>query len=201
MYPGIQEKASNEIIYDVDVISKLKYVDCVLNETMSMFPVVSQLGRVASKNIKLKHHTIPKGSIIVLYINKIHCNRLLWGEDADKFDPDRFHSLHGNSTRPPYAHIPFSGGRGETYYSTSLLFQITYILYIGFILIQLPFFIFIIRNCIGHRYVMIFMKIQMCHLLTHFKLTTDVKMTDIRLKYEVMNRFVDGYKVQLQHRK
>lgn len=200
MHQDIQENAYNEIVsecttdasyFDLDAISKLKYLDCILNETMRLYPVISVIGRTAATDIKLKYHTIPKDSMILVYTNKIHYDPLIWGPDVNQFNPNRFRDEYC-ADRHPYAHLPFSSGpRYEL--NRFFLFEMNWIL---------SYFDAdsIFRNCVGYRYAMISMKIQMCYLLTHFKFTTNVKMSDIRVKYEVMNKFVGGYMLRLQHR-
>lgn len=57
------------------------------------------------------------------------------------------------------------------------------------------------RICLGNRYAMVSMKIQMCHLLTHFKFTTDLKIPNIQLKIAIFLKFANGYHLRLHHRK
>lgn len=56
------------------------------------------------------------------------------------------------------------------------------------------------RNCIGAKYAMISMKIMLCSILTHYKLTTDIKMTDIRMKFEMLLKLENAYIVKLERR-
>lgn len=118
IHQDAQEKAYDEIAracdpnvnyYDWDAISNLKYVDCILKETIRLYPLGSVVSRMASADIKLETHTIPKGSMIMLFVRKMQRNPLYWGPYANQFDPDRF--LEGSdNNRHPYAFVGFSGG-------------------------------------------------------------------------------------------
>lgn len=175
IHPDVQEKARQEITnasggnasyYDLDTISKLNYVECILKETMRLYPVVATLGRTTTADVKLKTHTIPKGTVVVMFINKTQRNPKFWGPNANQFDPDRF-SSENSAGRHPYAFLAFSNGP---------------------------------RHCIGSKYAMISMKIQLCHLLTRFQFISDVQMNDIRMKFNVVMRFADGYQLRIVRR-
>ncbi len=176
IHPVVQQRAYEEIIniagtnasyYDVNTISNMKYLDCILKECMRLYPVVAIVGRTTAADIKLEMYTIPKDTVVIMPFHKTHRNPKLWGPDADKFDSDRFTS-ENSIGRHSYAFLPFSNGP---------------------------------RNCIGSKYAMISMKIQMCYLLTHFQYTTDLRMEDIRLKLNISMRFANGYPLRIIHRK
>lgn len=176
IHPDIQEKAYNEIVhecgpdatyFDTNLISKLSYIECIIKESMRLFPIASVLARVTAADVKLNTHTIPKGTNLVMIIDKTHRNPTFWGTNANQFDPERF-STENSDNRHPYAFLPFSSGP---------------------------------KNCIGYKYAMISMKIQLSFLLTHFKFVTAVKMSDIHINMTVTSKFANGYKLQIEHRK
>lgn len=176
IHPAVQQRAYEEIIkfsgtnasyYDLNTISQLNYIECILKETMRLYPVVAALGRTTTADVQLETHTIPKDTIVIMFIEKTQRNSQFWGPNANQFDPDRF-SIENSIGRHLYAFLPFSAGS---------------------------------RNCIGYKYAMISMKIQMCYLLTHFQFSTDVRMDDIRMKLKVLLRFANGYQLQITHRK
>ncbi|XP_034479671.1 cytochrome P450 4p1-like [Drosophila innubila] len=95
---------------DINQISKLKYLDCFVKETMRMFPSVPMLGRQTVRETQLANGLIlPAGSQITLHVFDIHRNTKYW-DSPDEFRPERF--LPDNSKdRHTYAYIPFSAGQ------------------------------------------------------------------------------------------
>ena len=90
----------------------LKYLDCVLNETMRMYPVVTFIGRKAESDITVtidgETEVIPEGMDIIVDSDILHRDPRYW-TDPNKFIPERF--LPENSAgRDPYAFLPFSAG-------------------------------------------------------------------------------------------
>lgn len=120
LYPEVQEKVYQEISnafsdnsdLTMSDIMNLKYLECVINESMRLFPLASFHGRRICQDIDVeiddKSITIPSGTDIVLDSELLHRNPRYWN-DPDRFDPDRF--LPENSKgRDPYCFIPFSAG-------------------------------------------------------------------------------------------
>ncbi|XP_016656341.1 cytochrome P450 4C1 [Acyrthosiphon pisum] len=56
------------------------------------------------------------------------------------------------------------------------------------------------RGCIGSKYVMMVMKVTVSTFLRHFSVHTNIKLTDIKLKLDVLMRSVDGYPVTIRPR-
>lgn len=56
------------------------------------------------------------------------------------------------------------------------------------------------RNCIGMRYSYIAMKIILATLIWHYRFTTNLKMHDIRMRYEITLKNVSGNMVRLEKR-
>ncbi|XP_062133618.1 cytochrome P450 4p1-like [Drosophila sulfurigaster albostrigata] len=95
---------------DINQISKLKYLDCFMKETMRMFPSVPSMGRQTVRETELANGLIlPARTQISLLVFDIHRNSKHW-ESPDEFQPERF--LPENSKdRHTYAFIPFSAGQ------------------------------------------------------------------------------------------
>jgi cytochrome P450 family 4 len=53
------------------------------------------------------------------------------------------------------------------------------------------------RGCIGSKYAMLSMKVTVSTFLRHFSVHTDIKLTDIRLKIDLLMRSVNGYPVTI----
>ncbi|KAK7683816.1 hypothetical protein QCA50_013192 [Cerrena zonata] len=96
-----------------DDINKLKYVECVLNETLRMFPPVVGAPKRAAEDTSLVSVNalgekvvvpVPAGTTINLMIGDLHYNPRYW-DDPHTFKPSRF-----LEDWPRDAFLPFSGG-------------------------------------------------------------------------------------------
>ncbi|KAL7265815.1 hypothetical protein RUND412_011658, partial [Rhizina undulata] len=84
-YPqGLPESVSYE------QIESLKYLRQVTSEVLRFFPPVPATMRVAKEDTTLGNEFIPKGTIAMIVPAATNKNRLLWGEDADEFRPERW---------------------------------------------------------------------------------------------------------------
>ncbi|KAH8370249.1 hypothetical protein KR093_002761 [Drosophila rubida] len=95
---------------NINQIAKLQYLDCVIRETLRMFPSAPVIGRNASKETQLANGLIlPAGSQVVVHVFDIHRNTKYW-DAPNEFQPERF--LPENSKdRHIYSYIPFSAGQ------------------------------------------------------------------------------------------
>ncbi|XP_063697224.1 cytochrome P450 4C1-like [Culicoides brevitarsis] len=117
MHPDIQSRCYEEI-KSLDAASELTksdlnflvYLDQVICETMRILPAVPIIGRELNGPVTLSNGvTLPAGTQIGIGIRDTHRNKAVWGDDADKFDPENF-SAEAMKNRHPYSFIPFSGG-------------------------------------------------------------------------------------------
>lgn len=81
MHPNIQEQVFNELhsVHDTqnqeatyDIMQKYELLDCVIKETMRLFPAAYAVSRTPSADIPLKYYVIPKGVTIVLSLYTLH---------------------------------------------------------------------------------------------------------------------------------
>ncbi|GFR06285.1 cytochrome P450 4c3 [Trichonephila clavata] len=118
LYPDIQKKAHEELtwIFGDDTessatendLNNMKYLKCVIQETLRLYPAVTMIGRSVPENSTISGYPIPKGATCILVPSVIHRDEDVF-PNPEKFDPDRF--LPENSlNRHPYAYIPFSAG-------------------------------------------------------------------------------------------
>ncbi|XP_015366846.1 PREDICTED: cytochrome P450 4g15-like [Diuraphis noxia] len=56
------------------------------------------------------------------------------------------------------------------------------------------------RSCIGSKYAMLSMKVTLSTFLRYFSVHTDIKLTDIKLKVDLLIRSVHGYPVTIRPR-
>ena len=117
LYPEIQEKLRKEIcryselnpsasLYELS--HGIEYLDCVINETMRLYPPAHQLNRECGQDYEVNGISIPKGIEIVIPFYALHHDPDAWPE-AEKFDPERFRGP-AKDTRHPYQFLPFGAG-------------------------------------------------------------------------------------------
>ncbi|XP_005177310.2 cytochrome P450 4ae1 isoform X1 [Musca domestica] len=117
-HPEIQDKVFEEIRsnFGDDLIRRISYADlqkmnylnCVIKESLRLFPPIPAVGRCLDRELKLDDCTIPRRANVVI---------LLWEilRDPDNFvdplsfKPDR-HQNEGNTKATGYSNIPFSAG-------------------------------------------------------------------------------------------
>ncbi|XP_054156802.1 cytochrome P450 3A24-like, partial [Oppia nitens] len=119
-HPDVQERVRQEVreLYETDgrldynTVTKLEYMECVINETMRLYPSsIDFAARETIADYKYSNNiTIPKGTAIQFATYYMHRDPDYWPE-PEKFDPERFSS--GGSRRHewhPYAWQPFGSG-------------------------------------------------------------------------------------------
>jgi len=117
-YPEIQRKVVNEI---KDVIGEdkskpiemrelqdLKYLECVIKESLRLYPSVPIIGRITEEEIVLNGITYPKNTNIVIMFYHAMRDPEYFPEPL-KFKPERF-SADSNVRIDPFAYTPFSAG-------------------------------------------------------------------------------------------
>lgn len=84
------------------------YLNCVINESMRLFPPAWISDRVALHDDGYLHYTFPKDTIVILFYYGLHRDGRYW-DDAAAFKPGRF--IKSTDARDkPKAFYPFGGG-------------------------------------------------------------------------------------------
>ena len=117
-HPDVQEKLHKEIdeIFGNsnrqvtnDDLNALKYLDCVIKESLRLYPPVPFISREITEDTKIGVHFIPKDSIADVLIYVLNRDEKEFPEPS-LFKPERF--LPENSLgRHAYSNVPFSAGR------------------------------------------------------------------------------------------
>ncbi|KAL9879424.1 putative cytochrome P450 4d14 isoform 1-T4 [Glossina fuscipes fuscipes] len=117
-HPDAQQKAFLEIfsLYGTDRersitmedLSKLKYLECVIKETLRVYPTVPFYGRVFDEDIVADGKIIPGGTALLICPIRSNENPEYFPEPK-QFNPERFNDENINKI-PEYAYAPFSAG-------------------------------------------------------------------------------------------
>ncbi|KAM0725021.1 putative cytochrome P450 6a14 [Formica fusca] len=117
--PKIQEKLYDEIraayekhgYFSYDIISEMKYLDCVVRETLRKYPPVGATQRICAESYKIPDSDVvlEKGTKVLVPIYAIHHDPLYY-KNPNVFDPNRFidenKKLHDNDTYLPFGNGP-----------------------------------------------------------------------------------------------
>lgn len=82
-------------------------VRAAIQEAMRLHPPSYALGRRTAADTKLGGYAVPAGTLVLVVPWATHRDPRFWPE-PERFDPMRFVGEHD---RPPFAYLPFSGGR------------------------------------------------------------------------------------------
>ncbi|KIL62982.1 hypothetical protein M378DRAFT_128247 [Amanita muscaria Koide BX008] len=94
---------------DYRTLKGLQWLDCVVNETLRIFPPIPMDERVALKTDYLGDVLVPEGTVIYLPLSVINTNKKVWGEDAEEFKPSRWLNLP-KAYNPNYSSLTFLTG-------------------------------------------------------------------------------------------
>jgi pentalenene oxygenase len=86
----------------------LGLVNCIITETLRLYPPGWIISRVVTTDTRLGDHRIPAGATVIFSPYLIHHRSDLY-PDPERFDPDRWLPEHANTVRRD-AYIPFGGG-------------------------------------------------------------------------------------------
>src|SRR5262249_47329639 len=92
-------------------LNQLPYVTQVLKECLRLWPTAPSFRRHPLQNTLLggRYPLQPESEVMVL-IPMLHRDPSVWGEDAERFDPDHF-SPEAERKLPPNAYKPFGSGQ------------------------------------------------------------------------------------------
>ena len=89
-------------------VSRLKYLDQVLKESLRLYPPIHAGMRIAATDLTFQGYHISAGTRVMYSIYLSHRQAEYWPE-PNKFDPERF-TPEQNRIRTPLTYVPFGGG-------------------------------------------------------------------------------------------
>ncbi|MFE2098271.1 cytochrome P450 [Streptomyces sp. PTD9-10] len=93
-----------------DQVAKLRYVRRVLDESLRLWPTAPGYAREARQDTVLAgEHPMRRGAWALVLLPMLHRDPEVWGEDPERFDPDRFDAAAVRA-RPPHTFKPFGTG-------------------------------------------------------------------------------------------
>ncbi|MFF8905791.1 cytochrome P450 [Streptomyces olivaceoviridis] len=93
-----------------DQVAKLRCVRRVLDESLRLWPTAPAFAREARRDTVLAgDHPMRRGAWALVLTPMLHREPEVWGEDAERFDPDRFTPVAVRA-RPPHTFKPFGTG-------------------------------------------------------------------------------------------
>ncbi|XP_035232463.1 cytochrome P450 2J2-like isoform X2 [Stegodyphus dumicola] len=119
-YPDVQEK----IQFEIDKViprgtlpawrdrKKLPYIEATIMELMRWRTIIPlNILRYTLEDVEFHGYFIPKHAFVLSNLWAIHHNPQYWGEDAEKFRPERFLTEDGLRIKKSEYFIPFSIGQ------------------------------------------------------------------------------------------
>nr|WMZ41201.1 cytochrome P450 family 81 subfamily Q polypeptide 3 [Ipomoea batatas] len=106
----IDERVGQDRLLEESDLVNLPYLNCILKETMRMYPVGPLLiPHESSEECTVAGYRIPAGTMLMVNLYSIQRDPKNWDE-PEKFRPERFEGSEG-VTRDGYKMMPFGSGR------------------------------------------------------------------------------------------
>ncbi|XP_047045970.1 cytochrome P450 714D1-like [Lolium rigidum] len=119
-HPEWQERARAEVLEvcgaaaaepDFDMVSRMKTLGMVVQETLRLFPPSSFVVRETFRDMRLGRLHAPKGTYLFVPISAMHHDAASWGPTSRRFDPGRFKDgVAAACKHPQAAFMPFGLG-------------------------------------------------------------------------------------------
>ncbi|XP_049830251.1 cytochrome P450 6k1-like [Schistocerca gregaria] len=105
----VMRKTNGDVTYD-DIMTKMPYMEKVVNETLRMYPPATVLNREVAQDYKLPGYdcVLEKGTKVIIPVMGLHYDRKYF-RNPEEFDPEHF-SEEQKASRHPYSYLPFGEG-------------------------------------------------------------------------------------------
>jgi len=116
-YPEAQKRVDSELeeVFgksdrpaSLEDLKKLKYLECVIKESLRLFPPVPLFARNLTEDCEVGGYKIVQGSQAIIIPYALHRDPRYF-PNPEEFQPERFF-LENLQGRHPYAYVPFSAG-------------------------------------------------------------------------------------------
>ncbi|KAF4026120.1 hypothetical protein G4228_018325 [Cervus hanglu yarkandensis] len=116
-YPEVQQKVDSELEevfgksdrpVTLEDLKKLKYLECVIKESLRLFPPVPFFARNLTQDCEVVGYKIVQGSQVIILPYALHRDPKYF-PDPEEFKPERFFPENSKG-RHTYAYVPFSAG-------------------------------------------------------------------------------------------
>ncbi|KHF97459.1 Cytokinin hydroxylase -like protein [Gossypium arboreum] len=95
---------------DAGMLRKMKLLTKVIQESLRLYLPVGVVSREALEDMKFGEIFVPKGVNIWMMVLALHTDPEIWGEDAYRFNPDRFSNGIKGACKLPQVYMPFGVG-------------------------------------------------------------------------------------------
>lgn len=117
LHPEIQKKVQEEVDrefgqedVEFDKLGRLKYMDCVIKETLRLYPLASiSNARKCMRTTTINEIEIEAGVYVQMDTWSLHYDPTIWGDDVKEFIPERWTSSE-NAAEHKGAYLPFGLG-------------------------------------------------------------------------------------------
>ncbi|PBK99440.1 cytochrome P450 [Armillaria gallica] len=94
---------------DYRTLNGLEWLDCVIMESLRVMPPIPTTVRKTATTDYIDGVLVPEGTLLQICIRQINTWKHVWGEDAEKFRPERWFNLP-KAYNPSYSHLSFLSG-------------------------------------------------------------------------------------------
>jgi cytochrome P450 len=93
----------------IEDLPDLRYTECVLAESMRLFPPAWAIGRLATADHEFGGYAVPRGALVLVSPYVAGRDPRFW-ENADQFIPERWQSQGIKEAAQKNIYFPFGGG-------------------------------------------------------------------------------------------
>ncbi|XP_062397222.1 cytochrome P450 3A27-like isoform X2 [Sardina pilchardus] len=108
LHDEIDEFFPDKAEVQYEALMQMEYLDCVINETLRLYPPAARIDRVCKKTVDVGGVIIPKGTVVMVPNFALQRDPKFW-TDPESFKPERFNKENKESI-DPYSYMPFGLG-------------------------------------------------------------------------------------------